>query len=335
MYWLRPRFLTRQFHRPVMLSGSGWRWWVMDESARQAVRTLDRYLWNKDAEGVTLLTEKAAKLRSTYRLALSEPSGTSLYFAKQVAQVPRKRLGGLLGSDNVLLGFNHGTAELAYNLALDERTTHGVKTFAFGEYFQCGLPARQVLLQEYLTEWQPFEVVWPRANYDAKLRQALLWKLTDMLVAFRDAGIHHLDLHPGNVMVSPDPEAPLRAIDCGKMSAQADPALSAALHLGVFLHELNNKYAAASPLLEVGPQRAQNLLRHIVGNEDGFATAEQLLPLLLRYSTKRPFSRRRLVQHRHRTLNLQTLEKNLQKLNRPPYPVEVSKSLSVAMEHDI
>lgn len=301
-----------------MFSESGWRWWLLDEAAKQPARMLDRFLWKKEADGITLLSEKALKARRAYRLALSDCSGTSLYFAKQMALVSRKRLGGLLGGSNLLVGFNHGTAELAHNLALHERTIHGVQTFAFGEYFRYGLPVQQILLQEYLTDWQPFDAVW-RESGDAASREVLLRKLADMLEAFRDARIQHLDLHPCNVLVSPVPEAPLRAIDCGKMSAQADPAISAALHLGVFLYELNGK--CIEPQFEVSTQNAQRLFRDLVGNEPGFATAEGLLLLLLRYSTKRPFSRRQLVRHRHDALNLVALEKRLCKLTKGRYGV--------------
>jgi len=330
MYWLRPRVLTRHFYGPAKFSESGWRWWLTDESALQAVLLLDRYLWKNEGEGITPMTEKALKCRRTYRLAPPEEAGSAPYFAKQMALPARKRLGALLGSDSPLLGSSHGTAELAYNLTVDGRTQHGVRTFAFGEYCRYGLPVQQVLLQEYLTDWHPFGAVWPRSG-DAASRQALLGKLGDMLLAFREAGIHHLDLHPGNVMVSPDPQAPLRAIDCGKMSAQADPALAAALHLGVFFHELNNASGTAASRAQVSLEHVQGLLQRIAGNESGYSVARQLLPLLLRHSTKRPFARRRLVEQRPPALDLRSLEKHLQKLSRPARPAGSVQSPALAL----
>lgn len=310
--WPRPRFLTAQFAGPVAFSGSGWRWWLADEGAQIPARMFDHYLQTGDPAGITLLREKAAKSRRFYRLAA--PWGlpdTPGYFVKQMTLIPRKRLGALLGCSNPLVGCSHGTAELARGLTLNERTVHGIRTFAFGEYFRFGLPAQQVLLQEYLAGWQSFTTAWQQDEHDAVRRRALLQQSMDMLVSLRDAGISHLDLHPGNIMVSPDPQAPLRVIDCGQMCLGADPAISAALHLGVFLHELNGKRTSPSPALEEG---ARGLLYRLADTEAGLASAERLLPLLVRYSTKKPFSRRRLLQGRWETLDPAAIERHLKKM---------------------
>ncbi|MFC2973087.1 AarF/UbiB family protein [Azotobacter bryophylli] len=223
------------------------------------------------------------------------------------------RLGALLGFDNPLLGCGHGTAELAHNLTLHERTGHGVRTFAFGELFRAGLPVRQVLLQEYLDGLQTFTSRWRQAIDSPVLRRELLHKLMTMLAALRDAGIAHLDLHPGNVMVSPDPQAPLRTIDCGKMDMNADPALAAALHLGVFCFVMNGERSPSTPRLEDG---VRQLLYRLVGDEASFATAEGLLTLLLRYSSRRPFSRRLLLWPGRKSLDLEAIETRLKKLSR-------------------
>lgn len=315
--WPRPRFLTARFAGPLAFSGSGWRWWLADEDAQVPARLFDRFLLEGDPAGVTLLRERAEKDKSRriYRLVPPERPDVPGYFVKQMTLIPRKRLGALLGCSSPLVGMSHGTAELAHNLALSERTAHGIRTFAFGEYFRCGLPARQVLLQEYLAGWQGFSDVWLQHEDDAARRRALLWQLMDVLAALREAGICHLDLHPGNVMVSPDPRAPLRVIDCGQMCMDADPAVSAALHLGVFLHELNGKRTSPSPRLA---QAACQLLQRLAGSDAGLDGAGRLLPLLVGYSTKKPFSRRRLLGRDG--LDPVALEKRLQTLaqERPP-----------------
>lgn len=314
--WLRPRFLTARFDGPMSFSASGWQWWLVDDSARAPAQLLDDYLRTGHSAGVTLLREKAAKSRRCYQVAPLTPADPRHYFAKQMALAPRKRLGALLGRSHPLVGYSHGTAELVHNLALWERTPHGVRTFALGEYFRNGLPAQQVLLQEYLQDWQPFNVVWRSHEDNATLRRTLLLKFCDMLVALRAAGISHLDLHPGNVMVSPDWQAPLRAIDCGQMSLEGDPAISMALHLGVFLHELKGKHNSSSPKLE---DAACRILYGLAGAEAGFPVAERLLALLVRHSTKKPFSRRRLLRqmrhHEPEQLPLQAIEKQLYKLS--------------------
>lgn len=156
-----------------------------------------------------------------------------------------------------------------------------------------------------------FNIVWNAHEDEPAQRHALLLKLFDMLASLRDAGIAHLDLHPGNVMVSSDPLAPLRAIDCGQMSMAADPATSAAIHLGVFLHELNGKRLSPSPRLEEG---ARNLLYHLVGGDAGFSTAETLVSLLVRYSSKKPFARRRLVKGHYARLDTSVIETRLEAL---------------------
>lgn len=313
--WLRPRFLTTHFHGPMAFSASGWQWWLADDHARVPARLLDDYLQTGHSAGVTLLREKAVQARRCYHLAPSAARVTPPFFAKQLTLTPRKRLGALLGRSHPLVGCSHGTAELAYNLALWERTPHGVRTLALGEYFRNGLPVQQVLLQEYLEDWQPFQAAWKSHGDNAALSTTLLLKFCDMLVALRDAGISHLDLHPGNVMVSADWQAPLRAIDCGQMSLEGDPAISMALHLGVFLHELKGRQHCASPALE---EAACRVLYGLAGAEAGFPVAERLLPLVVRHSTKKPFSRRRLLhQVRHpkpEQLPLQALEKQLCKL---------------------
>ncbi|MCQ4318929.1 hypothetical protein [Stutzerimonas stutzeri] len=300
----------------MSFSASGWQWWLVEDSARAPAQLLDDYLQTGHSAGVTLLREKAIKSRRCYRLAPSALPVTPRYFAKQLTLMPRKRLGALLGQSNPLVGYSHGTAELAYNLALWERTPHGVKTFALGEYFRNGLPVQQVLLQEYLEDWQPFNVVWRSHEDNATLHRTLLLKFCDMLVSLRDAGISHLDLHPGNVMVSPDLQAPLRAIDCGQMSLEGDPVISMALHLGVFLHELKGKHHSSSPKLE---DAACRMLYGLAGAEAGFPVAERLLALLVRHSTKKPFSRRWLLRqmrrHKPGQLPLHAIEKQLYKLS--------------------
>ncbi|ACO80562.1 hypothetical protein AvCA_44440 [Azotobacter vinelandii CA] len=315
--WPRPHFLGARFSGPLVFSGSGWRWWLADEAAQVPARLLDRFLQDGDPAGITLLRERAEKHKSRriYRLQPPESPDSPGYFVKQMALTPRKRLGALLGCSSPLVGVSHGTAELAHNLALNERTVHGVGTFAFGEYFRCGLPVQQILLQEYLAGWQAFSDVWLAHEDDAARRRTLLRQLMEVLTALRGAGICHLDLHPGNVMVSPEPRAPLRVIDCGQMAMGTDAALSTALHLGVFLHELNGKRSAPSPRLA---QAACRLLRRLIGDEASLADAERLLPLLIDHSTKKPFSRRRLLERRA-ALDPAGLERRLQELarNRP------------------
>jgi hypothetical protein len=296
----------------VAFSDSGWRWWLIEGRAALPARTIDHYFRTGDSSGITLVREKVAKSRRFYRIAPTALPDSPHYFAKQMALLPRKRLGALLGRSNPLVGYSHGTAELLYNLTLNEQTAHGVRVFAFGEYCRHGLPVQQVLLQEYLVDWQPFDAAWKLHENDAIRRRMLLLQFFDLLVSLRDAGISHLDLHPGNVMVSPDPQVPLRAIDGGQMSLQDDPSISAALHLGVFLHELNGKRTSPSSLLEDG---ARKLLHGLVGAEAGFTIAERLLPLLVRHSTKKPFSRRRLLRRKPENLKLGAVEKQLHKLS--------------------
>lgn len=144
----RPDFLKARFGEPVAFSDSGWRWWLGDRQAHRPAQAMDRYFDAGREPGVTLLREKAGTSRQLYHLAPPGAPPTSPCFVKQMAVSPRKRLGALLGRSNSLLGFSHGTAELAHNLALDERTAHGVQTLAFGEYFQRGMPVHQVLMQE-------------------------------------------------------------------------------------------------------------------------------------------------------------------------------------------
>ncbi|MGQ7242107.1 hypothetical protein ACUN9V_01435 [Salinicola sp. V024] len=295
----------------MTFSNSGWRWWLADGRAALPARTIDHYFRTGDSSDITLLREKAVKSRRFYRIAPTTSPESPQYFAKQMALLPRKRLGALLGRSNPLVGYSHGTAELLYNLTLNEQTAHGVRTFTFGEYFRRGLPVQQVLLQEYLVDWQPFDAAWRLHENDAIRRGMLLLQLFDLLVSLRDAGITHLDLHPGNVMVSPGPQVPLRAIDCGQMSLLANPSLSAALHLGVFLHEFNGKRNSPSSQLEGS---ALKLLHGLVGAEADFAIAERLLPLLVRHSTKKPFSRRRLLRRAPEHLKLDAIEKQLHEL---------------------
>jgi hypothetical protein len=76
------------------------------------------------------------------------------------------------------------------------------------------------------------------------------------------------------------------------MMRNADPALSTALHLSVFIHELNGRQPCSLQLVE----SVCNLQALINGNDEHFALARELMPLLLRYSTKKPFSRRRLLK---------------------------------------
>ncbi len=316
--WPRPRFLTGRFAAPLGFSASGWRWWLADEDegVREALLLFDHYLETGEATGVSLLRDKAARSRWIYHVSPAGAAEEPGYFVKQMVLAPRKRLGALLGCSNPWLGCVHGTAELARNLELHERTRHGIRTFAFGEYFRWGLPAGQVLVQEYLAGWQSFTAAWQQHAQDAARRRALLRQLLEVLESLRDAGICHLDLHPGNLMVSPDPQAPLRVVDCGQMCLGGDPALSAALHLGVFLHELNGKRMAPSPTLAEG---ARELLHRLAGGEAALGDAERLLPLLLGYSTKKPFSRRTLLQCRGRAFDPDALERRLRKLalNRP------------------
>lgn len=280
MHRFRPAFMSQYSVGQMIFSQSEWRWWLFDKSAYEPAEMMDRYLRTGHATGITLLGGKSNQQRHYYRLCTSHPADSHPYFAKQMMQRTHTRLSALLGFDNPLLGCGHGTAELAHNLTLQERTGHGVRTFAFGELFRAGLPVRQVLLQEYLDGWQTFTSRWRQAIDAPVLRRELLHKLMTMLAALRDAGIAHLDLHPGNVMVSPDPQAPLRTIDCGKMDMNADPALAAALHLR------------------------------------GFTTAEGLLTLLLRYSSRRPFSRRLLLWPGRKSLDLEAIETRLKKLSR-------------------
>ena len=329
----RPQFLTARFDGPVAFSNSGWQWWLGEGQAHRPAQTIDHHFHAGAGSGVTLLREKAARSRRLYSLAPPSLPATPRHFVKQMAVSPRKRLGALLGCSNALLGFSHGTAELAHNLALHERTVHGVRTFAFGEYFRHGLPVQQVLLQEYLLGWQPFNVVWQAHEHEATRRHALLSKLIAMLASLRDAGISHLDLHPGDVMVSPDPQAPLRAIDCGQMSMAADPAILTAMHLSVFLHELNGKRLLPSPQLE---ESARTLLYRLVGGEAEFAGAERLVSLLVRYSSKKPFSRRRLLQRRRERLDTSIIETRLQALSHSrSLPAQVAHASSIGSRQEL
>lgn len=313
MHRFRPAFLSQYFVGQMVFSNSAWRWWLFDKSAYEPAEMMDRFLGAGHSAGITPLGGKANQSRLYYRLDAAQQPGTPRYFAKLMKQRPRARLGALLGSHSPVIGCSHGTAELAHSLALHERTSHGVRTFAFGECFRAGLPERQVLLQEYLDGWQPFDAVWRQSGNRPGRRRELLRKFATLLAALRDAGIGHLDLHPGNVMVSPDPQAPLRAIDCGKMDMTADPALAAALHLGVFLFSLNGGHRPASPRLENG---ARQLLARLVGERESHACAAGLLPLLLRYSTRKPFSRRLLLWPQRTQLDLEALEVRLQRIAR-------------------
>jgi hypothetical protein len=95
----------------------------------------------------------------------------------------------------------------------------------------------------------------------------------------------------------------------------ADPVVSRALDLGVLLLELNGKRTSPSPRLA---QAACRLLQRLAAGEAGLDGAERLLPLLVGHSTKKPFSRRRLLGRDG--LDTVALERRLQKLaqERPP-----------------
>ena len=315
MHRFRPAFMSQYSVGQMIFSQSEWRWWLFDKSAYEPAEMMDRYQRTGHSTGITLLGGKSNQQRHYYRLCTSHPADSPPYFAKQMMQRTHARLGALLSFDNPLLGCGHGTAELAHNLPLQERTGHGVRTFAFGELFRAGLPVRQVLLQEYLDGWQTFTSLWRQAIDAPALRRELLHKLMTMLAALRDAGIAHLDLHPGNIMVSPDPQAPLRTIDCGKMEdgyeCRSGPRRGAAS--GVFCFVMNGERSPSSPRLEDG---VRQLLYRLVGDAASFATAEGLLTLLLRYSSRRPFSRRLLLWPGRKSLDLEAIETRLKKLSR-------------------
>jgi hypothetical protein len=146
----------KQLYGPVSFSDSGWCWWLTSDSAGPAACEMDVHLSGKTA-AVTLLGQKEAQARFYYRIDPQKSSQQSApYFAKRIRQKSFKRLGALLGKNNSLMGVSHGTAELAHNLALARYTHHGIDTYAFGEFFRFGLPAQQLLIQEYLEGWTPF-----------------------------------------------------------------------------------------------------------------------------------------------------------------------------------
>ncbi|WP_438765124.1 lipopolysaccharide kinase InaA family protein [Kushneria sp. TE3] len=284
----RPDVLQRYFHGPVCFSGSPWQWWLADDPrAYEAAQRMDQHLRGQKNSSVTTLRER--KGRSIFRIQAAPGD----FFAKEIALPSlRKRFGALLGVQNRLFGHDHGSAEVDNTLTLNERTGQGLDVLCLGELLRGGIPDHQLLIQPWLEGWINLGEAFSAA--DSHQRRSLLQRLEELLRDFHHARICHLDINIGNLMVSTeDPQAPLRAIDCARMTTQVtQPAISTALQLGKMLRELYGRSEADFAALYA---QARAMQCRIAGEEGVNDATDTLLALSLRYRLSKNLSRRRLV----------------------------------------
>ncbi|REC93684.1 hypothetical protein [Kushneria indalinina] len=284
----RPDVLQRHFHGPVHFPGSPWQWWLADnDRAYEAARRMDQHLCGSEDDSVTTLRER--KGRSIFRIQATPGD----FFAKEIALPSlRKRFGALLGVQNRLFGHDHGSAEVDNTLTLNERTGQGLDVLCLGELLRGGIPDHQLLIQPWLEGWINLGEAFSAA--DSHQRRVLLQGLEDLLRAFHHARICHLDINTGNLMVSTqDPQAPLRAIDCARMTTGVtQPAVSTALQIGKMLRELYGRDEA-----DFATRYAQaRAMQHRIADKEGVNEAtDTLLALSLRYRLSKNLSRRKLV----------------------------------------
>ncbi|OHV07732.1 hypothetical protein [Kushneria phosphatilytica] len=319
---LRPVWMRRQLSGPWRWSGAGWQWWLAGPDGRQPARCLDDYLHHDDSSAVVQLRAKQSRPRWCYRIDdLSGPE--QHWFAKRMVLSRRQRPGALLGLSHRWVGLAHGSAEFHHALMLSQRTSLGVTMLALGERLESGMPAEQALISEWLGEWTTFGHA--LASSPGARRVALMSALMEALRQLYNAGICHMDLHPGNLLAprarpgENDRPLQLKVIDCARVSLKAAPDAATAIHLGVLIHELNGKRDGLDPVLE---QAAGHLLRAIVGHPG--PAVERLLSLVLRYSTKKPFSRHSLIARSPERLPLDRIERELREMiaRRPPQTIE-------------
>ncbi len=284
----RPDVLQRHFHGPIRFSGSPWQWWLADDArSHEAALRMDLHMRGDKDDGITTLRER--KGRSIFRLQAEQGD----FFAKEIALPSlRKRFGALLGVQNRLFGYDHGSAEVDNTLTLNARTRQGLEILCLGEYLRGGIPDRQLLIQPWLEGWIDLGEAFSIA--DSHQRRSLLQRLEDLLRDFHHARICHLDINTGNLMVSTqDPQAPLRAIDCARMTTQVtQPAISTALQIGKMLREL---YGRDETDFAARYAQARAMQRRIAGEEGVNDVTDTLLALSLRYRLSKNLSRRQLV----------------------------------------
>ncbi|RKQ96845.1 hypothetical protein C7446_2705 [Kushneria sinocarnis] len=308
---VRPRWMRRRLEGPWRGSGSGWQWWLADPAGRRPAELFDDFL-RQDSPQVVALRAKQTRSRWCYRIDDADTAERH-WFAKRMVLPRHHRLGALLGVSHRWLGLTHGSAEFRHALALEQRTSLGVGMLALGEQLEFGLPTRQVLISSWLGDWPTLTSALLQA--DGTRRVQLLRALLETLRQLYRAGFCHLDLHPGNLLASPAPSGrgnclpALKVIDCARVSLDADPDAAAAIHLGVLMHELNGKRGGIEPGLE---QAGTRLLRAIIGHSR--PAAERLLIMLLRYSTKKPFSRHTLLGRAPERLSLGRIEQTLEQM---------------------
>ncbi|RKQ95866.1 lipopolysaccharide kinase (Kdo/WaaP) family protein [Kushneria sinocarnis] len=315
----RPRFLKTLFSGPFVFSDSGWQWWLHGSEAEAAARLMDSQQQGTSPARLVMLRDH--KGRRAFRLDL-EPMPC---FAKEVTMTSlRTRLGALLGRSNVLLRYDHGTAETRHNLFLDSHTSSGVRTLALGEHVRHGLPDRQILIHEYLSGWQPLGEVWRATDRDDD-RQQLAARLEDLLGELYSHRICHLDLNAGHIMVPEDRSLPMRVIDCGRMCTSVrNPLIATALHVGKLMRDLG------APEIPERHAQARNMLRRIAGAAADAPRAQQVLLLACRYRISKRLNKRRLIMNAsQKAIDLATFEARLltDPRNRPPAPSALQGAL--------
>ena len=285
----RPRRLQRHFQGPITFGQSPWQWWLTDDAcALSAAQRMDVFL-NQDQAGKGIETLRTFKGRSTYRIHAENGD----CFAKCIPLLTlRKRIGALTGHQNMLLGFDHGSAEVDNTLVLHERTGHGLPVYCLGERLDHGLPRQQLLIQPWLDGAIGLKPLW-QSTTPAR-RQQLQSRVEELLTAFHQTRLFHMDLHGGNIMVDPDDAtSTLHAIDCDKMVIDvAQPELATALHIGKLLRELEGR--EPDRFLQ-HLSRARHMQRRVTGKNHLGEEVDALLAVSLRYRMSKTISRRRLV----------------------------------------
>ncbi|MFC0337789.1 hypothetical protein SAMN05421848_1418 [Kushneria avicenniae] len=298
----RPDVLRRQFHGPIRFPGSDWQWWVANEGhALSAARRMDAFLGNdQNDQGVNTL--RTFKSRSIYHLH----DTTGDCFAKRIPLLTlRKRIGALTGHQNVLLGFDHGSAEVSNTLFLHEHTDYGLPVYCLGEHMRHGLPLQQLLIQPWLGESVGLKTLWQTTT--PEYRQRLLPHIEKLLGALYRARLLHLDLHGGNIMIAQENAvSKLHVIDCDKMAVDvAQPQVATALHIGKLLRELEGRRPEHF-LQQLS--LARHMQRRITGNRDLSEEIDGVLAISLRYRMSKTISRRRLVMSPLNAIDCQALE---------------------------
>ncbi|WP_168169307.1 lipopolysaccharide kinase InaA family protein [Kushneria phosphatilytica] len=299
----RPRFLKTLFSGPFVFSDSGWQWWLHGSEAEAAARLMDSH--QRGGHPTQLVMLRNYKGRQAFRLNI-DPLPC---FAKEVAMTSlRTRIGALLGRSNVLLRYDHGTAETRHNLFLDSHTPNGVRTLALGERVRHGLPDRQILIHEYLSGWRPLGEVW-QSTEQVDDRKGLINRLEALLRELYTHRICHLDLNAGHIMVPEDPSIPMRVIDCGRMCTSVrNPLIATALHVGKLMRDLGDPSQGVSGRHE----QARNIFGNIAGEAVEAPRAQQILLMACHYRISKRVSKRRLVMNAsQKALDLAAFEARL------------------------